>query len=195
MSSRYPTVTRVLCGASLLQVVGCFSWSTAGSEESAAQSPAAREFSERVHEYVKMHQRIEDQLPPVRETKSAEEIKAREHALAESIRQARPNAAQGDIFTPTVVAYFRQVIRADVKETGTEAVGAAAPEKPEVPLRVNQEYPGGQPLSTVPPILLSRLPSLPEEMEYRFVGQHLFLLDREALLIVDYLPNAGPPTR
>ena len=145
-----------------------------------------------MHEYVELHRRLEGRLPPLRETQSAEEIKARQHALAESIRQARPNAAQGDIFTPPVAAYFRRIIHADVKQTGTTIVGEAAPEKPDVHPRANVEYPGDQPLSSVPPILLSQLPALPEELEYRFVGKHLLLLDRKALLIVDYLPNAGP---
>jgi len=191
---RHQTLTRVLYGASLLLLIGCFSRSTASTDASASQSPAAREFSERVHHYVEVHRRLEKELPPV-QTKSADEIKGRQHALAESIRQARPNAEPGDIFTPPVVAYFRRAINADVKETGTAAAAVTASEKPDVGLRVNREYPGDQPLSTVPPILLSRLPALPEEVEYRFVGPHLLLLDRNAQLIVDYLPNAGPPNR
>jgi hypothetical protein len=39
---------------------------------------------------------------------------------------------------------------------------------------------------------LLRLPQLPKEVEYRFVGRDLILRDVAANLIVDFLPNAVP---
>jgi hypothetical protein len=58
---------------------------------------------------------------------------------------------------------------------------------------VNGDYPSAAPLATVPPMLLAQLPRLPEEVEYRFFDRHLILLDVDANLIVDYIPNALPP--
>ena len=58
------------------------------------------------------------------------------------------------------------------------------------PLRVNESYPAGAPLPTVPPSLLLNLPPLPPEVEYRIVGTDLILHDVEANLIVDWIPDA-----
>ena len=48
------------------------------------------------------------------------------------------------------------------------------------------------PLSTVPPQVLEGLPKLPEELEYRFVGERLILLDPHAHIIVDYMERVFP---
>jgi hypothetical protein len=37
-----------------------------------------------------------------------------------------------------------------------------------------------------------KLPQLPKQVKYRFVGRHLLLVDRENGLIVDYMKNALP---
>ena len=42
-------------------------------------------------------------------------------------------------------------------------------------------------LQSTPPTLLSDLPKLPSELEYRIVGRELVLLDTAANLIVDLL--------
>ena len=61
---------------------------------------------------------------------------------------------------------------------------------PKVPLKVNAKYPESEPLPTVPPNLLARLPRLPEDVEYRIVGKNLILRDVDANIIVDFIPNA-----
>ena len=48
------------------------------------------------------------------------------------------------------------------------------------------------PISTVPPDVLQTLPKLSEDMEYRFVGDNLILLDAHAHIIADYIPDAIP---
>jgi hypothetical protein len=63
---------------------------------------------------------------------------------------------------------------------------------PALPLRINGLYPDAVPVATVPSQVLKTLPPLPEELEYRFVGNSLILLDRQARLIVDYLSGAVP---
>ena len=44
-----------------------------------------------------------------------------------------------------------------------------------------------------PPSILHALPSLPDELQYRFVKLDLVLLDVDANLIVDILPGAVSP--
>jgi hypothetical protein len=53
--------------------------------------------------------------------------------------------------------------------------------------------------NTLPPyfdpalaIVVRNLPALPPELEYRFVGRHLVLIDLGANLVVDVLRNALP---
>jgi hypothetical protein len=57
-------------------------------------------------------------------------------------------------------------------------------------VQVNQRYPDSLPFTTVPPTLLRKLPSLPDEVAYRILGSTLLLADRNANLIVDFIPNA-----
>jgi hypothetical protein len=64
-------------------------------------------------------------------------------------------------------------------------------EVPEVSsVRVNDFYPEGEPLATVPPSLLQQLEPLPPELQYRFLASALILLDIDTHLIVDFIPNA-----
>jgi hypothetical protein len=44
----------------------------------------------------------------------------------------------------------------------------------------------------VPPNVLAALPTLPKDIDYRFVGKHLILRDTRANLIVDYMLNVMP---
>ncbi|MBP1686731.1 MAG: hypothetical protein H6Q33_2874 [Deltaproteobacteria bacterium] len=182
--------------ATMFQLVACLSRGDPGVDSAKTPSPAAREFSQRVQQYAELHRRLERLQPPLREAQSAEALNAHRHALADALRDARRNAVPGDIFAPSLAPYFRRIIQADIQDTGTAIVAnPAASETPEVRLRVNEDYPDHQPLSSMPPLLLCRLPPLPEELEYRFVGPHLLLLDRQANLIVDFLPAASPPQR
>jgi hypothetical protein len=62
----------------------------------------------------------------------------------------------------------------------------------EMHLHVNEPYPDGVPFTTVPPTLLLRFPKLPEQVTYRIVGHDLVLLDAEANLVVDRIPDIIP---
>jgi len=44
----------------------------------------------------------------------------------------------------------------------------------------------------VPPPVLLKMPQLPKELEYRFVGKNLVLLDSVANILVDFIPQAVP---
>jgi hypothetical protein len=62
--------------------------------------------------------------------------------------------------------------------------------KGNVVLAVNGRYPDEVPNSTVPPQVLSELPKLPEEMEYRFIRTNMILFDPHAHLIADFVERA-----
>jgi hypothetical protein len=59
-------------------------------------------------------------------------------------------------------------------------------------LQVNEQYPQVSAMQSTPPTLLSNLPKLPSEIEYRIVGRELVLLDTASNLIIDLLPDALP---
>jgi hypothetical protein len=61
-----------------------------------------------------------------------------------------------------------------------------------IKLQVNSRYPDTVPLATMPPQVLAALPRLPEDLEYRFIGTRLVLLDVHADIIVDYIDDAMP---
>ena len=86
-------------------------------------------------------------------------------------------AKHGEIFTPEISAYFKRLLRPEVKDPGTkESIKDDNPDS--IPyLKVNAVYPDKEPLSTVPPNVLAALPPLPDDIEYRFVGKHVILRD------------------
>jgi hypothetical protein len=59
-------------------------------------------------------------------------------------------------------------------------------------LTVNGRYPDTVPLTSIPPQVLQTLPKLSEDLEYRFIGDWLILLDVHAHLIADYIDDALP---
>ena len=61
-----------------------------------------------------------------------------------------------------------------------------------VRVTVNGRYPDTVPVSTVPPQVLQTLPKLSEDMEYRFIGDRLILLDAHAHVIADFIDDALP---
>ncbi len=155
---------------------------------------ALQEFRQRVEQYVALHEQLAKKSPPPQESKDPAKFKAAQQVFAETMQVARKNAKPGDIFTPAVQATFKRMIRPELKGSeGRETkaiIKEDAPAAGSVTLKVNAHYPETQPLSTVPPNLLARLPQLPEQLEYRIVGTHLILRDTMANLIVDYMPNA-----
>jgi hypothetical protein len=119
-----------------------------------------------------------------------------ETTLAQRIRAQRRAARPGDIFGPAAVRIV-DVVNAAIAGPQGDATLSAIEEsnvrgaKP----RVNHRYPPGIPRVTMPGQLLAKLPPLPPELEYRFLGQSLLLIDRRAALIVDLLPDALPVRR
>jgi hypothetical protein len=146
------------------------------------------DFSTRVWDYFELRSALEQGLPPLRVTDDPAEIRTAISALARRIRVARAEAKQGDIFTPAIAVEFRRALATEMNPNTWAAIMDDNPG--EFSSRINGTYPGHKPLSTVPPNILAVLPGLPDDIQYRFVGRHLILLDTKANLIVDRLPYA-----
>ena len=131
-------------------------------------------------------------------TNDIAELDKRRRALREYMVAARPNAKQGDLFSPPVADLFRKLITQamegpdgnEIRRSLQNAEPVAAVSAPEI--AVNHDYPNqkGQPLQSSPAALLQGLPVLPRGLEYRKVGNILVLRDAAANLVVDYLPDA-----
>lgn len=152
-------------------------------------------FDADVKEYLKIHKKAEAGLSVQKATDSAETMSQRQHLLADNIRAARPDAKQGDLFTPEVSPLFKHLIATSLQ--GPEAAKIRASLRHAEPvkaltLRVNAAYPDSVPLQSTPSTLLVNLPELPKELDYRIVGRTLVLRDVAANIIVDFLPDAIP---
>jgi hypothetical protein len=151
------------------------------------------DFKKRVEGYVALQRKLAKGDADPQKNSSPAEIAAVKTALAVRVQAARAGAKQGDIFTPEIRKVFRRLLAPELKgESGRDAKAVLkddAPAPGSVPFKVNAKYPEDQPRPTVPANLLLTLPSLPEPLEYRIVGQHLLLLDTDSDLIVDYLLN------
>jgi hypothetical protein len=146
------------------------------------------DFSARVWSYSELRSKLEKGLPPLTVTDDPAEIRRAVHALAQRIRVARAGAQEGEIFTPTISVEFRRVL---LLEMSAKTWAAIMDDNPgEFSNRINGTYPEERPLSTVPPNVLAVLPRLPDEIQYRFVGRHLILLDTRARVILDRIPYA-----
>lgn len=158
---------------------------------------AYNEFDTRLKEYHQVQTKAEASLPPLGTRASAEEITAHKNALAKKIREARPNAKQGDIFTPEVSKRIREFFRVQFKGRSKEAklvrnTLREAEQLKDIRLRVGMAYPEKLPFETVPAGLLRDLPLLPEDVQYRIVGHDLILLDNVANIVIDFIPEAKP---
>jgi hypothetical protein len=166
---------------------------TAGDDSRVKPNPTVlADFEDRVDGYVSIRKKADDHTPPLKKTDEPGDIKVAQDALAQRIRDLNRTAKHGDIFTPEISADLKRLLRPEVTDKGTkEAIKDDNPES--VPyLKVNAVYPENEPLSTVPPNVLMTLPTLPKDIEYRFVGKHMILRDARANLIIDYIPNAMP---
>jgi hypothetical protein len=146
------------------------------------------DFSARVSEYFALRSDLEKGLPPLTVTDDPAEIRRAVRALAKRIRVARAGAKEGDLFTPAISLEFRKAL---ILEMDANTWAAIMDDNPgEFSNQINGSYPGEKPLSTVPPNILAALPRLPDDIQYRFLGRHLILLDTRANVILDRIPHA-----
>lgn len=161
---------------------------------SPAEKAAIQALENRVKEYVKLRNRVREQAPKLSKDSTPEQIQAYRTALEESLRAARKGAKRGDLFLPEVADYIRRTLKTAFKGKDRKEIRDIAfeTELQGVVLRVNYPYAQSAELSEMPATLLSKLPQLPTEVRYRFVGTNLVLVDRESNLIIDFMPQALP---
>ena len=152
------------------------------------------DFLKRVQAYVDLHRKLESTLPPLPDKPTPAQVDTHQRALSRLIAQARSGAQYGDIFSREGRAYVRrQLARALSGPDSRDIVASIMDENPgRLRLQINGRYPDEIPLATMPPQILAALPKLPEDIEYRFIGDRLILLDVHAHLVVDFLNDALP---
>ena len=191
MYSRTP-VGYVLASLGLAMVVGL-------EQARAVQDPPANpdaktiaDFHARVKEYAALHVKLERTLRPIPDKPTPEQITEHQRALERLLLRARADAKPGDVFTEPIRAYFRRQIARVLEGPDGRSVRESILDEDTraVRLSVNARYPANVPRSTVPPQILLVLPRVPEEVEYRFVGERLVLLDVHAYTVVDFIDKA-----
>jgi hypothetical protein len=160
-------------------------------------SPEAKvisDFMDRIREYLALGQQVERMTPRLPQDATPQQIDRSRRALTPRLQTTRAAAKQGDLFTAEMTSVVRRLLnRVFAGPEGRQLRSSIMDENPvAIPLKVNQLYPDTVPLSTMPPELLKALPELPEELQYRFIGDHLILLDPHAQMIADFIPDALP---
>jgi hypothetical protein len=167
---------------------------SAGSATLLGGLPASQwsTFNRRVDGYLAVRRHVEQSVAGPRASSDPQEILKAADALAGAIQSARATAEQGDIFSPTVAADFRRQIRAILTRDGTRHADLFADRALTIvqPI-VNSRFDWAID-AVMPPALIEGLPPLPAELQYRFVGRDLMLIDIVAGLVVDVLPRALP---
>jgi hypothetical protein len=192
---------------------GCSSTSTetiAPPQTTEMDAETLRKFQHEIEEYVELRQSVLTQIPPINAKSTPAEIEAHQKALTQAIIAYRKGAKRGDIFKPEVEAAIRRTLHREfasaqgpallkeIKQGNPKVEGNPLPQdptkevKPPINVAVNALYPDSAPFSSVPPSLLLKLPLLPEQVRYRFIGRALILRDTEANVILDYIPDIVP---
>lgn len=162
-----------------------------------ADAQALATMNDRLKQYVDVHRKIERSLPKLPKEATPQQIDKNQRVLENLLREARATAKPGDIFTPearpVIIRLLSNVfggpdgkqLKASIMDESQAAPSAAK-------VIVNARYPDIVPLTTVPPQVLQTLPRLTEDLEYRFIGNALILLDVHAHIIADFIEDALP---
>lgn len=186
-------VALALCAMPVRSLAG---QGAAPSREQADDAAAFKEFSARVQAYVQLQKTVKSGLPTLKPTDLPEMIAAHQQVLARKIREARPYAKPGDIFTSAACEAFRHASRAALQgphSADSRAYMDRDAPNPAMRITVNGVYPDTEPNTALSPSLLAAFPPLPAEVAYRIVGRTLIVMDVESRLIVDVARRVLPP--
>jgi hypothetical protein len=160
----------------------------------AAEQQTATSFEKRADDYAALCQKLEGTIPALPDKATPEQMEAHQQAMAAMIQKERANAKAGEFFTPDTLALLKRILAATLTGAGGNANKETLMDENPGPLPkvgVNDKYPDGIPITSMPTELLDQLPKLPEKMEYRFLGKRLALVDCAAI-VVDITPNILP---
>ena len=169
-----------------VMLLGGLAITSSRSELPARSDSPVTPFRQRVAAYAELRQQIINDLLEIGIDPAADDGREFRSRLGLAIREARRQAQPGEIFCMEVAGPVRQMVWNTLQ--GADDILSEVPEVASV--RVNDFYPEGEPLATVPTSLLRRLDPLPQELQYRFLATSLILLDVDTLLIVDVIPDA-----
>ena len=210
---RERAVLRCLALLGSVAAGGCSSTSTetiAPPQTTEMDAETLRKFQHEVEEYVELRQSALKQIPPIRAGSTPAEIEAHQKALTGAIIAYRKGAKRGEVFKPEVEAAIRRTLHREfassqgpellkgIKQGNPRVEGNPTPRDPSkevmppITINVNALYPDSAAYSSIPPSLLLKLPLLPEQVRYRFIGRTLILRDTEANVILDYIPDVVP---
>jgi hypothetical protein len=176
-------------------LVACASAEVQKPDRTNPDAAVIADFMKRVDEYVALHKKLDATIPKLPKEANPQQIDQHQRALGRLIAEGRASAKRGDIFTPEMERIVRKVLSDIFRGPGGEQMKREIFEEygqRNIVPKVNGRYPDEVPLSTVPPGVLEGLPKLTDELEYRFVGRSLILLDPQAHIIADYIERAIP---
>lgn len=158
----------------------------------AADSGTVSDFDRRVKDFIQLRDTIDRDLAKLPDKATPTQVDRHQRDLAAAVARARGQAKQGDVFIPSMQTYIRGVVKRVLNgPEGARIKASLMDENPmQVKVDVNGRYPDTIPMSTMPPDILAALPPLGEDLEYRFVGTRLVLLDVQSHLIIDFVTNA-----
>ena len=153
--------------------------------------------NDRIKDYLALHDKLEKSLPKLPTEATPQQIDSNQRQLEKLMRSARANAKPGEIFTADAQPVIRRLLTTvfggpDGKQLKASIMDENVVDPVQLKVRVNARYPDSVPLTSIPPQVLQTLPKLTEDLEYRFVGAWLILLDTHAHIIADYIEAALP---
>ena len=193
--AREASLPRRLAAAAVF-VIAALAATSASAQPPISPTAAVQAFESATYDYVQMHRRLERQIGEIHLNITVAELNRIIQELNAAIRAARPEAKQGDLFTPEIGSELRARIDRALTSNGFTADSVRENERRHAlgdarhsVLRVNGTFPWA--LATeMFPCVIAALPPLPTELQYRIVADNLILVDVHASLIVDILPNA-----
>jgi hypothetical protein len=153
-------------------------------------------FQSAVDAYMALHEAVGRTTPPRQITPDAEILRMTVDALAAGIRAARPSAKEGDIIDAPAAVVFRQRIRDTLRDRSCDLAEIAAAEsddeaRPLARALVHDRFDWARG-SYMPGCVLNVLPVLPGQLQFRFVDRDLVIVDIDASLVVDVVPDVLP---
>jgi hypothetical protein len=164
---------------------------------SEADAQALATMNDRIKDYLALHDKLEKSLPKLPTEATPQQIDSNQRQLEKLMRSERANAKAGEIFTAAAQPVIRRLLATvfggpDGKQLKASIMDENVVDPVQLKVRVNARYPDSVPLTSIPPQVLQTLPKLTEDLEYRFVGDWLILLDTHAHIIADYIEDALP---
>lgn len=164
-------------------------------------NPFARDplddFVARAEAYALLRRQVASVTTPRLEPMSdAQTICDARDALAAALIKARPNAHIGDLFAPAAA----DILRARIRRAATRDALRAwfhdlysenqTPPRRRVTIHMRASVDEFSPV--IPIALLQLLPPVRSELAYRIAGRDLLLVDADAEVVIDLLPEALP---